>query len=367
MMVRVGVVVCVLAAMLSGTARAGSNEVLYAKVPDWVAAVPSPTTTASPPGAPMRLEYMDFQIQAGPNGDEVFSASRIRILKPEALEVGNVSLTWNPAAGDATVHYLRVLRGGAAIDVLAATKFEVLRRENHLESAVLDGHLTAVLQVPGLQVGDELEFASTVRQKDLTLGDHSFGAGMLPTTGIPEAFRIRLLWPESRRLTWRATSDVPALQETLRGGHKELVYELRDPDAVIVAKGAPARTHVRRAVEYSDFSSWREVSGRVWSLYEKAAALPASSPIAAEISRIALSTTDPVRRAEAALQLVQDRIRYVYVVLNGGNFRPATIEETWTRRFGDCKAKTALLVAILTGLGIQTCIGWTERGAATGR
>jgi hypothetical protein len=353
MMRRIGVVVWLLAAMPSGTARAESNDVLYARAPAWVSAVPSPTTTAPPAGAAVRVAYQDFQIHAGPNGDEIFSASRMRILKPEALEVGNVSLTWNPAAGDATVHYLRVLRDGKAIDVLESTKFQVLRRENHLESAVLDGHLTAVLQVPGLQVGDELEFAATVRQKDLTLGDHSFGAGQLPSGGMPGAFRIRLLWPESRRLTWRATSDVPALRETLRDGQKELVYDLRDPDAVIVASGAPARINIRRTLEYSDFSSWRQVSGRVWPLYEKASALPTGSPIRDEISRIATSTSDPVHRAEAALQLVQDRIRYVYVGLNGGNLRPATTEETWTRRFGDCKAKTALLVAILTALGIQ--------------
>jgi hypothetical protein len=237
--------------------------------------------------------------------------------------------------------------------VLASTKFEVLRREGHLENAALNGQLTAALQVPGLQVGDEVEFAATVRQKDLTLGDHSVGFVQLPMMEMPGAFRARLLWPASRRLTWRATSDVPALQETLRDGQKEVVYDLRDPSAVILASGAPARINLRRFVEYSDFTSWREVSGRLWPLYEQASALPTTTPIRDEISRIATATTDPVRRAEAALQLVQDRIRYVYVGLNGGNFRPATVEETWTRRFGDCKAKTALLLAVLAELGIQ--------------
>jgi transglutaminase-like putative cysteine protease len=352
-MFRAVVVGGALVATMSAPALAGSNEVQYAKAPDWVAAQPSPTTMVPPPGAQVRVAYQDFQIHAGPDGDEIFSAWRMRILKPEALAVGNISLAWNPDAGDATVHYLRILRDGKPIDVLASTKFQVLRREADLENAVLNGNLTAVLQVPGLQVGDDLEFAATVRHKDLTLGDHSFGAGQLPIIGLSGAFRVRLLWPDSRRLTWRTASDVPVLQETRRGGQKELIYELRDPEAVILAAGAPLRMNLRRFVEYSDFGSWREVSGRIWPLYEKSSALPKASPIREEISRIATSTTDSVRRTEAALQLVQDRIRYVYVGMDGGNLRPATIDETWTRRFGDCKAKTALLVAMLTELGIQ--------------
>jgi hypothetical protein len=352
-MSRATLVACALVATTSGSAFAASDEVQYAKVPDWVAALPSPTQTAPPPGAPIRVDHQDIQIHAGLNGDELFTAWRVRILKPEALGVGDVALTWSPDSGSATVHYLRILRDGKAIDVLESTKFQVLRREGYLESAALNGQLTAVLQVPGLQVGDELEFAATVRHHDLTLGDHSFGFGQLPAAGLPGAFRFRLVWPESRRMTWRAASDVPALQETLREGQKELVYDLRDPDAVIQATGAPLRVNLRRYVEYSDFSSWREVSGRMWPLYEKASTLPGNTPIREEISQIAASATDPQRRAEAALQLVQDRIRYVYVGMNGGNLRPATIEETWTRRFGDCKAKTALLMAVLKELGIQ--------------
>lgn len=349
---RFRVPVCVVSALMSGLALAGSDEVQYDRTPDWVVAPPVPTGTASPPGAPFRMEYLDYQIRAGASGDELFNASRIRILKPEALAAGNVTLTWSPDVGDATVHYLRILRSGQSIDVLKTTRFQVLRREGDLENAMLNGQLTAVLQVPGLQVGDELEFAATVRHRDLTLGDHSFGAAQLPAVGLPGAYRVRLLWPQSRPLVWRASGDLPVLKESVGNGQKELVYELRDPHAAIVTQGAPPRFNLRRLIEYSDFSSWQEISARLWPLFSKATELGGDSPVRAEIARIAASTRDPVQRAEAALQLVEENIRYVYVGLDGGNFRPAGTEETWKRRFGDCKAKSVLLVAVLRELGI---------------
>jgi len=351
---RVAISVCAFVAAISGRAYAGSDAVQYAKPPDWVVDVPAPTEGASPPDAPIRVVHQDFQIHAGPDGDEIFSASRMRILKPEALALGNVTLTWAPDAGDATVHYLRIIRDGKTVDVLESTKFQVLRREEYLENAALNGQLTAVLQVPGLQVGDELEYAATVRRKDLTLGEHSFGFVRLPVTGLAGAFRVRILAPESRPLALRASSDLPKPQAAQRDKEKEWIYDLRDPRAVVVADGAPQRVNVRRLVEYSDFASWRDISARVWPLFEKASELPADSPIREEIARIAASTADPAQRAQAALQLVQERVRYVYVGLDGGNFRPATTNETWTRRFGDCKAKTVLLMAILRGLGVDS-------------
>ena len=50
---------------------------------------------------------------------------------------------------------------------------------------------------------------------------------------------------------------------------------------------------------------------------------------------------------------MQQNVRYIYVGLNGGNLTPAAADETWQRRYGDCKAKTVLLLALLRELGID--------------
>ena len=39
-------------------------------------------------------------------------------------------------------------------------------------------------------------------------------------------------------------------------------------------------------------------------------------------------------------QYKEDKPACVYVGLDGGNYRPAAADDTWHRRFGDCKAKT---------------------------
>lgn len=51
--------------------------------------------------------------------------------------------------------------------------------------------------------------------------------------------------------------------------------------------------------------------------------------------------------------MVREQVRYIYVGIAGGNLTPATADETWQRRYGDCKGKTTLLLALLNELGID--------------
>jgi hypothetical protein len=88
-------------------------------------------------------------------------------------------------------------------------------------------------------------------------------------------------------------------------------------------------------------------------LYAAARTLPAGSPLIAEADRIAASSSDPGKRMLAALRLTQEQVRYVALLLGEGAYRPADATETWERRFGDCKGKSAMLLGLLDRLGIE--------------
>lgn len=329
-----------------------SPSVQYGPAPAWITAPPAPTATAPLPGSPTRVVYFDQQIRVGPAGDDVYTAYRIKILAPQALAVGNLNLAWSPTSQQITVHRLALIRDGRVIDVLAQQKFDVIQRETNLEAAMLDGVRTATLQTAGLQVGDEIEFAATLHQHDPNLGANAQGFAQLPPQTALGAFRVRALWPTNAPLTWRATPDMGTPVKASAGSDRSVEFVLRDPTTVVSPDGAPPRYDVHRLFQYSTFASWTAVSRQLQPLFAEAAILSPNSPIRAEAAKLAAVSADPVKRAEAALQLVQDRIRYVYVGLDRANYRPAAVDDTWERRFGDCKAKTVLLIALLRELGI---------------
>lgn len=325
-----------------------NSEVLRAPAPAWAKAS-DPLPVPDNAGGPIFMRYQDVIVHVDAKGEQDYSGYRVRLLNSSALPMGNLALSWNPANGPTTVHTIKVYRGDEVIDVLAQAKFEILRREDQLEAAKLDGMLTAVLHVPDLRVGDELEFAMTTSVSDPTLGRNVSGLLFLGPTPPPGRYRLELSWEKDRKPAYVLTSDLAPAASTAAD---RVVLRFDNPPVRQPLKDAPQRRQWQRILEYSTFADWPAFSRQFAPLFAKAATLAADSPLHKEVARIAAAHADPLGRAAAALKLVQQDVRYIYVGLNGGNFTPASADETWQRRYGDCKAKTALLLALLGELGI---------------
>lgn len=330
-----------------------TREVRYAPSPNWIAPPPEPTETPTRPGAPFRIIAVDHQVRVQGEWLESYYSFKVQILSAQALSFGRLAIEWNPDDSEAIVHKVVIRRAGVETDVLAQRRFTVLQREGGLEQSQLTGTLTGHLQVPGLQVGDELEYVSSRRSRGGVLGAERFGQWLLAYSDSAGAYRMRMAWPADRGLRWRATPDIAGLARSLNGGGLAGVeVNLRDPAAIIPTQGAPDRFNRFRLVEFTEYPDWPAVSSRFHRLFDAATEVTRGGALEGEIARIAAQSSDPKARAEAALALVQDQVRYVYVGLDGGNYRPMTAEQTWLERFGDCKAKTVLLWAILKRLDI---------------
>lgn len=328
---------------------AANDQVQRAPIPDWV----TPSELMPVPEGASGLVFVrrsDFLVHLDERGQARYLGYRIRILHPNALQLGNLSIAWKPSDGAATVHAIRIHRDGEMIDVLENASFEILRREDQLEAASLDGILTAVLPIADLRVGDELEVGLTTRSDDPTLGATVAGVLMLAPDPQPGRLRLGLSWEEGQEPHLKMTPDMVAVAERSARG-----VSLRFDNATLLVppNNAPPRYRWQRILEYSDFADWAAISRHFAPMYRRAATLDVGSPLRAEATRIAAAHSDPLARARAALRLVQQEIRYIYVGLDGGNLTPATAEETWRRRYGDCKGKTALLLALLAELGVD--------------
>ena len=164
---------------------------------------------------------------------------------------------------------------------------------------------------------------------------------------------LRAQWPAGLAVQLRSSGGLPVLHPVKKDGVASVDLSLDGVKPIPAPKGAPPRFQYGRLVEITDFASWSGVAGLMGPLFVKASTLPPQGVLQGEIARIKALSPDPKVRAEAALALVQDRVRYVLLAINDGGLIPADAETTWSRRFGDCKGKTTLLLALLHGLGIQ--------------
>jgi tetratricopeptide (TPR) repeat protein len=336
-------------------ANPNADKPIIGPPPAWVRPVELPADTGKPDESAVRLLLSDQQMLLLPNGSETYTETALRVQTSQGLSaLGTLTLAWKPDLGTLTVHKLRILRDGKSIDLLAGGPgFTVVRRENNLEYAMLDGILTAVIQPEGLQVGDILDMATTTKTSDPTLGGNSEGLILLGPAARAAHYRARLIWPDNLPIRWRQSEDMPPARVRKADGRTELGLAMDDVQPQIVPKDAPPRFAMTRRIEATSLKSWNDLSALFAPLYAKAATLKPDSPIKAEIARLAAASPDPVHRAEAALALTQDRLRYVFLGMNDGNLVPADADTTWQRRFADCKGKTAFLLALLHGLGIE--------------
>lgn len=241
--------------LAAGPAKA-DDGIQRGPAPDWAATsdlMPVPDDVSGL----VFVRRQDVLVHLDDQGQAQYLGYRIRILHPNALQLGNISIAWNPASGRPVVHAIKVHRDGETTDVLATAKFEILRREDQLEAAKLDGVLTAVLRIPDLRVGDELEVDLTTRVSDPTLGNND--AGLLFVAPDPAAgrYRLGLSWQENRKPRLKMTPDMAAVART---GDKSVEFSFDNPPILTMPKDAPARYNWQRVVEFTQFPDWPAAS-----------------------------------------------------------------------------------------------------------
>ncbi|MCU6453651.1 DUF3857 domain-containing protein [Sphingomonas sp. A2-49] len=335
-------------------AAQAADKVVYRPVPAWVKPAPPIDATGIAADAPVLL-LLDNQQRLEAGEVWQYSDTATRIASPEMLgQAGTVSLQWQPAAGDLIVHRAEIIRGAQHIDLLAAGKgFDVLRREQQLEQRTLDGMLTATMAVEGLRVGDVLHVTSSVTRRDAVLAGKVQGFQPLPAAPLKIGYaRARLLWPAADAVKWKLYLDAPRPAETVAGGYREISIPLPLAKQPELPADVPARYQKLNVLEATSFPDWGSVAAVMAPLYATDGLIAPGSPLAGELARIKEASTDPMQRTAAALQLVQDQVRYLFNGMDQGNYRPQSPAQTWELRYGDCKAKTLMLLALLRGLEI---------------
>ncbi len=345
--------VSIVALSCSAIAHAG-DEPLYEPAPEWIAPVdrsqiePELSNTQIVSDTQIRIEeglhwnYSDLIYRVGSLSD--------------LSNMGTLTAQWLPDKGDLIVHEISIQRDGETIDLVEQGEvMEVLRREQQLEQRILDGSLTATLAVPGLEVGDELRMRFSVTTSDQALGDDVQSISYLYRE--PQKFadyaRILASWPDDLDVRYKAGPNYELSSVTQQGGYNWLEVKLPLEEAEDMPFDAPLRYRRGTLLEMGTFEDWAEVSSIMAPYYETGGQLDELDDLKAEIEEIRTGYATDLERAVAALELVQEDIRYLLNGLDGGNYLPQDVATTWDKKYGDCKAKTLILLAMLHDLGIE--------------
>ncbi len=270
-----------------------------------------------------------------------------------AERAAQFSVSFDPSFERVEVHSIAVIRAGHRIEHAHTAFFEVLRRERNLERLHFDGRLTLHVTLPDVRAGDVVETAHTLygMRKSLN-GRHSTFIPMEWSVGIVEV-RIRQRTPAGRSVHERRFNDPPEARQSEADGVVERRWHTLERAGIKYEALAPPWIIQGAMIQFSEWRDWADVAQAFTPLYEDVGEL--SPDVEAEIARIAASEQTPEARAAAVLRFTQNEVRYLAISMGEGGYTPRTLAQICETRYGDCKDKTKLYVAMARRLGLDAC------------
>ena len=332
-------------------------------LPAWVEPHAIPASKASGPAVVLLSET---QIMVA---DRATTYTRRAMQVNDALvlsQVGRVPIAFIPAYQRVVLHTLRLIRDGAVLDRLPDAQVRFLQRETGLEHNVYSGVVTASMLVDDLRVGDVLEVAFSTIGTNPVFGAAYGGieAGPAgPHDVSPRDPQHAGRAPHRMEDARRARQVLAGAVGTHAGRHP--VRHVRGGGAARAAGRGAGSPRLRglSPLQFSEYADWNGVARWASSLFDDR-----EPPSAERVALVATLAARPTveERVVAALEFVQSQVRYFSVSLGTSSHRPTAPNVVLARRYGDCKDKSLLLMALLKDLGIASTPVLARLGNRTG-
>ncbi|MEM7351375.1 MAG: transglutaminase domain-containing protein [Acidobacteriota bacterium] len=214
------------------------------------------------------------------------------------------------------------------------------------ESVLHGSAFYRLVQFPGVQVGWVLVLDYAVRIEPYYPADRIF----LRSTESIEQLEI-IVRGGGASWRWRIDGSTDGFEITESAGG--VTVRGRDVAPYAAPALAPDHTALGPILRYawSDDPSWEGV-GRWYS--ELLRTVPRGAAPVRTLARELIAGQDtPRQRLEALLTFLRKKVRYVAVEIGIGGFRPSSPEDVLSRKWGDCKDKSLLLIDLLAEAGIE--------------
>lgn len=342
--------------MGAGIALAGEEPGFESgPVPAWVTeqavAERWPDDAPGAAGANWRIWLLDAQVDR--RGDTVLSYfDQVFEARTQELvgEAARFSVGFNPGYQSLTIHAVQVRREGRWLDRYDPGRVTLARREAAFESDMATGVVSALIVVDDVRPGDLVRYRYSVAGENPVLAGMTHDEFRMSWHDPILHRHVRVLMPPGIQADVRpfGIEVEPAIRRQRDG--VEVVVALSKVPVVQTASDLPPWYDPYGSLQIAPRREWSDVVRWARPLYPVDQALPEELLALIEQWR---QLPDPQARVAAALQRVQDEVRYFSVLLGESTHRPAQPSTTWQRRFGDCKDKAWLLAELLRRLDIE--------------
>jgi len=343
------------AAMVCQVVDAQEYHEVIEPVPNWVNIRDASPVTNIPikeinNGVFYRL--LDSQLMVARDGGRTTYSRYIeQVVNQTGVENSSqINLVFDPSYQRVALHSLTIKRDGVVIDKLGSAKITTLNSESELDQQIYHGNLTINILIDDMRAGDTLDYSYTYYGANpIYDGIFSYARWLNWSVPVHDQY-VRIMWGKEAPLHINSRNIEPQVTQQKNGRFTEYQIHRHNITPINEPSETPDWYSPYGVVYFSEIEHWHEVVAWAKPLYATSNDDPQVNKIAQQIKR---SASDSDSQIVAALKYVQQNIRYVGLQMGINSHQPAQPIDTLRLRYGDCKGKAILLIAILKALNID--------------
>ena len=283
--------------------------------------------------------------------------NRTQVLTPRGVErYGVASIGYNPSV---TLQNLR-----ASVVSPAGTRVEVKKNQISDASSFASFELYSDskqrdIHFPGVAPGSVLEYRYEEKVSNLFFLPREF----LLQEEIPARSKtLTVTAPTSIPLQTKVILGAPVHTEEPRGGSVVQSWRVQDVPAFRRESDMPPDEDALPKISISpkrmvwgdvtiDAGDWNGVARWYWQLAR--GRMDPTDQVSASARQLVAGAQDPDEKARRLYEFLQEKITYVAIELGIGGWQPHENGQVLLHRYGDCKDKATLLIAMLRSIGLD--------------
>ncbi|WP_044213056.1 DUF3857 domain-containing protein [Flammeovirga sp. OC4] len=296
-------------------------------------------------------QYLLISDQTNRLTQEAYYEQVYKVMDADAVQSSSdFNIIFDPSFQTIQIHKLEIIRNGKKINKLDVQKFEVIRQETNLQSYLYSGNMSAIHQLKDVRKGDIISYAFT-RKGFHPFYNDKFGYTYYQNHSTPVAhIYTKLILPKEDQLIEKTFNGAIPFQKEIKGDLQILTQSGSGMEDYKYEESETAWYNGFRRVQVSTYQSWGEVVD--W-------ALPKYTYNRNEIikiwkkEKVKFKGTSRESKILSWIHFIQDEIRYMGVENGINAYQPHSPMQVYNQRYGDCKDKSLLLVALLREENIE--------------
>jgi transglutaminase-like putative cysteine protease/Flp pilus assembly protein TadD len=315
-----------------------------------------------PDGSDISFLAVEETYRFAADGSDVYTQHMIyKILTPAGAERwSSMALDWSPWRDQRPQFKARTVSADGTeymLDAAAITDSPV----RHSDANIFSDERTLHAPLPAVAPGAVVETEMIMRNGPDFAASGRVGRSFLQMSEPAQRIRLTLEAPESLSLRYRVDL-LPNLQP-LKSQDNGVVQWVFDSGPVSAGdnteRNVPGDIHKVPVVTFSTGDSWQVLAQSYSRAINERIAQSNVSDLAARLVKGKQTTAE---KTAAIIEYMNREIRYTGIEFDQASVLPHSPAETLKHRYGDCKDKSTLLVALLRASGVSADLALLNAG-----